>query len=213
MEANQKTLEIDGVVTAFDSEKTFGAITEEVRTILPQNRVLTEIIVDNKAIDLLEEQELNEKHFKALGQVVLKSRQVDELFRESLSVAPRICEALQADCDELEKLLTADMQQQATERLAEMSSLLEWLIQLIVGAQSLGTERIDTMTFSEGRVMDTCTRMQFQLVQLHFNLGAGNWAEFKKILSGDFKKELKTWEVLFNELTTRWTPRTSARES
>jgi hypothetical protein len=213
MEANQKSLEIDGELRTFDAEKTFGVIAEEIRTSLPNNRVLTDIVLDNRPIDLVEELEINEKALKTLGQIVLRSRQVDELFRESLTSAPRICEALQNDCAELEKFIDEEKFTEATDRLTDMSSLLEWLIQLVVGAQSLGTERIEDMHFSKGRVMDSCTRMQFQLVQLHFQLGNGNWTEFKKILSGDFRTELKTWEILFSELAVNWNPKLNSRAS
>lgn len=213
MEASQKTLEIDGQVKAFDPTKTFGAITEEIRTGLPTHRVLTDIVVDNKSIDLLEELDLNEKNFGLLGQVVLKTRQVDEVFRDSLNSAPLICRVLQVDCEDLENFIAVEKFKDATDRLQDMSSLLEWLIQLVVGAQSLGTQRVEDMTFSRGRVMDSCTRMQYQIVQLHFNLGSGNWDEFKKVLTGDFKAELKTWEIMFSEIATNWNPRPSTRES
>lgn len=208
-----KTLEMDGQIKAFDPEKPFGSITEELRTTLPNSRVLAEIIVDNRPIDLSEEEELNQKAFKNLGQVVIRSRRVDELFRESLQVSPRICEALQMDCDDMEQFIEKQEYTQAQERLAEMSSLLEWLIQLVVGAQSLGEKRIEELSFEGGRVMDSMNRMQFQLAQLHFHLGAGNWTEFRKMMTGDFKRELKTWESIFTSLAQTWTPNVTARES
>ncbi|MDB5037895.1 MAG: hypothetical protein JWQ35_1423 [Bacteriovoracaceae bacterium] len=213
MEATQKQLQLDGEIKIFDPSKTFGVIAEEVRVGLPSDRVLTEIIIDNRPVDLVEEEELNKKEFSILGDVVLKTRQVDELFRESLTVAPRICEALQMDCDELENFLNTDKFQEAANRLTEMSALLEWLIQLVVGAQSLGDKRVEDMTFSQGKVMDSCTRMQFQLVQLHSNLADSKWDAFRKILKGDFKSELKIWETMFSDLSTNWTPRTSVRDS
>lgn len=213
MDASQKTLELDGQTRAFDIAKTFGAITEEIRTGLPGHRVLTDIVVDNKAVDLLEELDLNDKTFGNIGRVVLRTRQVDEVFRDSLNSAPLICRVLQVDCEDLENFINVEKYKDATDRLQDMSSLLEWLIQLVVGAQSLGTQRVEDMTFSRGRVMDSCTRMQYQIVQLHFNLGSGNWPEFKKVLTGDFKAELNTWEVMFSELSTNWNPRPSTRAS
>ncbi len=213
METTLKNLELDGVMKSFDPEKTFGDITEEIRTTLPEHRVLAEIIVDNKPLDIVEEEELNQTAFKALGQVIIRSRKVDELFRESLQSGPTICEALQMDCDDMEGFLEKQDYAQAQERLAEMSSLLEWLIQLVVGAQSLGDQKVEDMTFEGGKVMDSMTRMQFQLVQLHFHLGAGNWTEFRRTLSGDFKHEIGVWQKLFKNLATTWTPKSTVRDA
>lgn len=209
MEAVTKSLEIDGQPRQFDPEKTFGMVKEEIRQMLPTDRVVTEIFINSRPIDLVEEDELHEKVLKEMGDVSFKTRDVNELFRESLQMAPQICSALKLDCDDVEAFLNKQELDNVGERVTEMTALLEWLIQLIMGVQQLGATKLEDMTFSQGKVMDTLTRMQFQLVQLHFNLGAQNWPEFLKILQNDFKGELSVWETLFSELSRDWGPQAS----
>lgn len=213
MESVIKELELDGELKGFDSNKSFGDISAEVKALVAPHRVVTEIIVDDKNVELDEELVLNETFFKDLGRVVLKTRDVNELFRDSLKMAPQICEALQMDCCDVEQFFVDGNLQAAQERVGEMTSLLEWLLQLISGLQSLGNEKIESMTFSQGKVMDSVNRMQFFLAKLHLNLAGQQWTEFRTTMNGDFKKEVGVWRMLFEEVSKTWTPRTSSLES
>jgi hypothetical protein len=209
----KKILELDGLPQEFDCDKTFGAISSEVKTLLAPSRVMTDIFVDGKAVDIYQEETLNRETFKNLGTVVLKSRDVNELFRESLSLAPRICEAMELDCTDIVNFIDAGNMQQAQERIGELTSLLEWLLQLIGGVQSLGKQKLEEMNFSGGKVIDTVNKMQFLLAKLHLHMSAQQWKDFQIVLQGDFAKEIKVWSNLFNEFSKIWSPRSSSRES
>jgi hypothetical protein len=213
MDSSMKTLELDGESKIFDGSKTFATVSEEIRMALPPERVLAEIYVDDKPIDLAEEEMLNEKILNDLGRVVVKSRRIDELFKESLQSAPHICQVLQQDCIDVEGFLSKNDFESTHERVIEMTALLEWLIQLVIGTQSLGTTNVDAATFEKQKVSESITRMQYQLVQLHFYLGSQNWEEFKKILTGSFRSELSVWEAFFSEASMTWIPQPSTLES
>lgn len=209
----QKGLEIDGVMQEFDSNKTFGAISEEIKKQLGPNRVLTEITIDSRPVDLGEEERLRHIFLKNLGSVSIKTRDVHELFRESLELAPRICEALELDCGDVETFFENKEYQMAQDRVGEMTSLLEWLLQLISGVHSLGTDDIETLEFSGGKVIESVNRMQTLLTRLHIHMASQQWEEFRVVLKGDFLAEVKTWRNLFEDVVKTWNPRTSARES
>ncbi|HYE74025.1 MAG TPA: hypothetical protein VEF04_11875, partial [Blastocatellia bacterium] len=195
-----KTLELDGSTQNFDAEKTFGVISEEVKRLLAPQRVLTEIVVDGRSIDLDEEEVLNQQLFKNVGTVVLKSRDVKELFGESLVLAPRICEALRLDCTDVDGMFERGEHAEAQDRIGEMTSLLEWLLQVLSGFQALTSDKIEEREYSKGKVIESFNRMQLLLTRLHLHLGSQNWTEFRAILRGEFQVEVQNWETLFNEL-------------
>ena len=213
MDAQMKSIEIDGELKEFDGTMTFGTISEEIRKTLTSDRVLAEIYVDDKSVDLAEEEQLNGRFFKDLGRVVLRTRKVDELFKESLQSAPGICHVLVQDCEDVEAFMADSKFDEAHERVIEMTALLEWLIQLVIGSQSLGDTERNKSQFTKPQLVESITRMQYQLVQLHFYLGSQNWDEFRKTLKGPFKTELENWRTLFDDLSAQWSPRASVRES
>jgi hypothetical protein len=211
MEGQRREVEVDGQTMAVDATKTFGAISQEIRNQLAPDRVVTEIFLDGRAIDIVEEEDMNAKAVRDLGQLMVKSRQVNELFRESLQMAPRICEALALDCGDIQGFIQNQKIQDAKDRVGEMTSLLEWLLQLISGMETLGSETIETLTFSHGRVMDAVNRMQFLLAKLHLDLSSEKWSDFSATISGDFLKEVSIWKTLFTDISTTWQPRTDSR--
>ncbi len=213
METKMKALELDGEAQEFDSFRTFGAISEEIRTRVAPTRVLTEIYVDDRSIDLEEEEILNRKLFRDLGRVIIRTRNVGDLFRESLQLAPKICQALKLDCEDIENFFAKGDGVSAQERISEMASLMEWLLKLISGVESYGTEKLEKMTFSGGAVISTVAQMQRHLTQLYTHMTRQNWDSFRGILQNEFKREVLTWEALFSELASTWTPRPSILES
>jgi hypothetical protein len=213
MDASLKALELDGQIQHFDPNMKFGEISTEIKAKLGARRVLTEIIVDNKAITFTDEESLNDKSFRDLGQVVFKTRKIEELFRESLILAPKICEALRLDCEDVEGFLSKNDSQSAHERVAEMTSLLEWLLQLISGLQSLGDAKLEDLKFSQGKVMDSVNRMQHLLASLHLHLAGEKWDEFRAVLKGDFFNEVGLWQILFEDVSKSWNPNSILLES
>lgn len=211
MDASMKQIEIDGKAVGFDPEKSFGAISQEIKMTLAPDRVVTEIFVNDKAVDLVEEEELNARVFKEIGDIKVRSREVHELFRESLQMAPRICEALTLDCSDVHNFISDNNLQSAKERVSEMTSLLEWLLQLISGVESLGNTKLEELTFSRGRVMDSVNRMQFLLAKLHLSLSGEKWEDFRTTMSGEFKTEVENWGALFTELANTWKPRSPTK--
>lgn len=211
MDGQTKQIEVDGQTMAMDAAKTFGMISQEIRNQLAPDRVVTEIFVDGRAIDIVEEEDIKLKVLNELGRVSLKSRQVHDLFRESLQMAPKICEALMMDCGDVQTFINDKQIQAASDRVGEMTSLLEWLLHLISGMETLGSEAIETMTFSHGRVMDAVNRMQFLLAKLHLDLANEKWEEFRSTLSGDFLNEVTVWKALFTDIAGSWKPKAEVR--
>ncbi|MBN8555936.1 MAG: hypothetical protein J0L93_10865 [Deltaproteobacteria bacterium] len=213
MDASLKSLELDGQVQHFSPEMKFGEISEEIKTKLGATRVLTEIRLDGKSVDLEEEEVLNTKSFKDLGNIVFKTRRIDELFRESLLLAPKICEALRMDCGDVDGFLAKGEVREAHQRVSEMTSLMEWLLQLIAGMQSLGNDKLEDIQFTQGKVMDSVNRMQTLLASLHVHLAGEKWNEFRAVLQGDFFNEVGVWQILFEDVSKTWNPKSSLLDS
>jgi hypothetical protein len=174
---------------------------------------LTEIYVNDRPIDLVEEAEIQAKTLRELGILSFKTRDVVELFKESLQLAPRICDALMMDCEDVEGFFANQQMQEAQERIGELTSLLEWLLQLISGMQSLGGEKIESMSYGDVKVVDSVQRMQVLLGGMHGDLAAQNYDKFRVALRGDFKSEISTWKNIFNDASEKWQPQVSGRES
>ena len=211
---NQKIkLNIDGSEREFDGSRTFGEISEELKTEMSPERVITEISVNGAPLDLNEETSIYHKPLSDLGNVDLKSRDVGDLFKDSLVMAPQICEALQLDCDDIQAFFAEEKVQEAHERIGEMTSLIEWLLQLISGVQMYGSEELKEMQFSHGTVLESVHRMEYLLAKLHKHLASSEFKDFSEILRGEFKHELGVWKTLFEEVSIDWTPRSLKRDS
>lgn len=208
-----KALTLDNQAMEVDGEKTFAIVSQEVKRGLGPQRVLTEIIIDNRPIDLAEEEELAHRTMKDLGEVTFKTRDVVELFKESLQLAPKICEALLMDCDDVEGFFAANDMKQAQERIGELTSLLEWLLQLISGMQSIGGQKLEEMRFGDVAVMESVNKMQFLLGKLHMQLAGKQWDLFRETLKGEFKSEITVWKVIFSDAAESWSPQPSGRAS
>ncbi len=208
-----KTLVLDGSQVSVDPAKTFSVISQELKRGLGPQRVLTEIVIDGRAIDLAEEEAMASKPLAELGDVVFKTRDVVELFKESLQLAPRICEALLMDCDDVENFFKANDMRQAQERIGELTSLLEWLLQLISGMQSIGGRKLEEMHYGEVSVVESVNKMQYLLGKLHLQLAGKQWDSFRECLGGEFKVEVAVWKRLFEDASQNWQPAPSDRAS
>jgi len=204
-----KEIKLDGENRFFDAQKTFGAIAEELKNVIAPKRVITEIFLDGQAVGLIEEEDLNKMKISELGEVELKTRNVSELFRESLKLAPQVCQAMRMDVEDIEGLFSEGQLQVAQERVGELTSLLEWLLQLVSGLQTLGVTKLEDMQFSKGPVMNVVTGMQEILVQMHEDLAAQRWEKFRTQLSGGFTTEIEVWETMFNDVSVSWVPQSN----
>lgn len=213
METTTKSFQLDGLDQTADGKKTFGEISDEIRANLAPHRVVTEIRIDGRPIDIAEEEQLTSKALGEIGSLELRSRNVGELFMESLALAPKICEAIHLDCDDIQTFLANSQSAEANERISEMAALVEWLLQLVLGLESFGSRKLKDLEFSEGRVVDSVARMQSHLARLYAYMAQSKWEEFKTVLAGDFRSEVAIWRKLFSELISSWTPRSSVLES
>lgn len=211
--STNKNLTVDGNTMEVEAQKTFAMVSQEIKRGLGPQRVLTEIVIDDRSIDLNEEESLGNKPISELGNVVFKTRDVVELFRESLQLAPKICEALLMDCRDVETFFEANEMRQAQERIGELTSLLEWLLQLISGMQQIGGQKLEEMRYGNVSVSESVGRMQFLLGKLHLQLAGKQWDLFRETLGGDFKTEINVWKTLFEDAATNWNPQASTRES
>ncbi len=204
---NKKALELDGASREFESHLPFSAVSNELKNLLAPARVVTEIYVNDKPVSIQEEETLSTVPFKDLGKVVIKSREVNELYRESLNLAPQICEALKLDVQDVIRFFQTGDIQTAQERVSEMTALLEWLLQLISGFQAIAQFNLQEMKFSKGLVMESVDRMQALLTDLHVNLSEQKWEPFQTQLQGPFIQEVEVWKILFEEVSTKkWGP-------
>lgn len=208
-----KTLTVDSAPLSVDSHKTFSMISQEVKKALGPQRVLTEIFVDGRSIDLAEEESLGGRPVAELGDLIFKTRDVVELFRESLQLAPRICDALLMDCDDIETFFQGGEMRQAQERISELTSLLEWLLQLISGMQSIGGQKLDEMQYGDRNVSESVGKMQYLLSKLHLQLSGKEWDGFRLTLKEEFRAEVTAWKKLFEDAAANWKPQASTRAS
>lgn len=207
MNENQIEIEVDGASVFVDGDSLFGNFSEELKRKLGPERVLTEIFVDNRAIDIDEEASLLDLSVKDLGQIRLISKEVGALLKDSLQLAPSICDALLLDCDDIEKLFAESSYIEANERIAELSSLVDWLLQMISSLQSYGNASFQEIKVESGTAVDAVTRMDELLRSLHSKLQSQDYPGFRDILKTSFKKELESWKTLFVKVAAEWTPK------
>jgi len=208
MSAGSKQIEVnvDEVACVFGDQASFGDVSESVKSQLPPGRVVTEVFIDDRFIDLEEEVSLQTIPMSKLGKVAFKTKEVGLLIRESLEMAPQICAALALECEEINELFEKQTLVEAHERVGELSALVDWLLQLITGLQSYGTGDFRNTKLKEGTAMDSVRRMETNLSQLHAALVDKNYQAFTKLLTSDFVNETKVWEEMFNKAREEWTP-------
>jgi|GEM_PF-6839864 len=209
----QITVKLDDRDLSFDPESTFGSVESELKKLIAPERVLTEICIDNSSVTIVEEEELQRSLLKNIGKLSFCSKEVSILLRESLQLAPQICDALCLDCDDIENFFSQDDYVEANNRIAELSSLVDWLFQVISSLQAYGSKGFTKQEFSTGSIMEAVKRMDGLLLSLHNYLQAQDFTEFRKILTGPLKNELVSWKTMFTEASTHWTPRPLRRES
>lgn len=207
MNENQVEIEVDGAAVLVDGDSLFGNFSDELKRKLGPERVLTEIFVDNRAIDIDEEASLLELSVKDLGEIKLISKEVGALLKDSLQLAPSICDALLLDCDDIENLFAESSFIEANERIAELSSLVDWLLQMISSLQSYGSSSFQEIKVESGTAVDAVTRMDELLRSLHSKLQSQDYPGFRDILKTSFKSELESWKILFIKVAAEWAPK------
>ncbi len=207
METPLKSVMVDGQEMHFESAMTFGSVSESLRVKVAPKRVLTEILVDGKPVDLAEEEVLRAKSLQDIGSVALKTRDVVELFQESLELAPRICDALSMDCADIESFFQAGDMRTAQERVSEMTALLEWLLQLVAGMQNLGGLKLSEMNYGGSPVSESMNHMEGLLAKMHVQMTAKDWVAFRATLQGEFAAGVSQWRRLFSDAAAHWKPR------
>jgi len=207
MQGQVRSIVVDGQEMQFEEALTFGTVSESLRLKVAPARVLTEILVDGRPVDLVEEEALRGKALAEIGKITLITRNVVELFRESLELAPRICDALSFDCEDVEKFFEAGDMRAAQERVGEMTALLEWLLQLVSGMQNLGGLKLEEMHFGGCAVSESVAKMEELLTKLHVQMTAKDWAAFRVTLHQEFKPQVARWKQLFVDAAVQWKPR------
>jgi hypothetical protein len=212
-EAQETTVQVDGEALPFDAETPFANITDELKKKIGPERVVTEIYIDGRSIDIDEEDRLQATALKEMGQLRFVTKEVGGLLKDSLNLAPQICDALSLDCDDIEQFFATGDFVSANNRVAELSSLVDWMLQMIASLQSYGTEDFRDMEFEGTSVLGAVKKMDQLLSKLHEKLQQQNFDEFRSTLKDEFKPELKVWKALFTEASSRWTPRSLQRDS
>jgi len=200
----QTTVILDNQEFLFDAEISFGDAQREIKKKLESGRVVTEIFVNEKAIDLEEEGALENEKLKDIGTIRFKSREVGSLLKESMKLAPTICEALFQDCADIAELLHNSKMIEANERIAEFSSLIDWLLQMVSSLQSYGEGDFRQMTVGDGTALEVISRTDTLLKALHHELQMQNYESFRQILLNDFRPELSLWREMFVKADQEW---------
>jgi len=208
MSAGTKQIEVnvDEVACSFGDQASFGDVSESVKNKIAPSRVVTEVLIDDRFIDLEEEVSLQTIPMAKLGKVAFKTKEVGMLIRESLEMAPQICAALAMECDEINQLFAKQTYVEAHERVGELSALVDWLLQLISGLQSYGAGDFRNTKLTEGTAMDSVRRMESYLSALHGALVAKDYEKFTALLTTDFVAETRIWEEMFNKAREEWAP-------
>lgn len=201
---NQSTVILDGQEFAFDPEISFGDAQREIKKQLQNGRVVTEIFVNEEAIDLEKEGSLENEKLKDIGSLRFESREVASLLKDSLRLAPSICEALFQDCSDISEMLQNSKMIEANERIAEFSSLIDWLLQMVSSLQSYGEGDFRKMKVGEGTSIDVISRTDGLLKALHHELQMQNYESFRHILMNDFRPELSLWHEMFVRAGEEW---------
>lgn len=209
MDGQKIEIELDGKPMGFDSNLSFGEISDQLKASIGPSRVLTEIYVDGRAIDIDEEANLTSRQVGDLGDLKFASKDVGLLLKDSLQLAPQICEALVLDCEDIEKFFEVGDFTSANERIAELSSLVDWLLQMIASLQSYGAEDFKQTSVGKGSVFDSVNRMDEVLRKLHQYLQNMDYDSFRSLLKEDFQSELSAWREMFVGVEKSWRPRES----
>lgn len=206
--------ELDGEFLTFEKTLSFGEVSDQIKQELAPQRVLTEIFVDGEVVDLDEEEKMLGQSISKLGSLSFRSKEVGSLFQESLKLAPSICEALILDVDDIDQFFDKGEELKANERVAELSALVDWLLQMISGLQLYGSDdSFQKIAVEAGTSVDSVKRMETLLKEMHSSLEAQQYDQFRATLTGGFKEELKVWKDVFTKASSCWTPRSLGLES
>lgn len=202
-------IDLDNEMVSFQADRPFGEVADQIKKNLGVDRVVTEVFVDDRFIDLEEEARLQSTPIAEMGQLRFKSREVGALIKESLDLAPQICEALSLECQDIDGLFEKQALGEAHERVGELSALVDWLLQLISGLQSYGKSDFRAMSLGTETPVQSVQRMEQILSQLHTSLMAKNFDQFRSTLQGRFAPEIKVWKQMFESAKSEWAPRSN----
>lgn len=201
------SMDLDGKSFEMPGETSFSDVSKNIKNQVAPKRVLTEIYVDQKAIDLDEEERISKLPIAKLGKLRFVTKPVEELLKESSLTAISICEALKPECDEIDELFEKNEIVKAHQRVGELTALIEWLLQLMSSLHSYGGVSFGEHQISSGMIKDSAKGMEACLFQLHQSLGQKNYTQFRKDLKGRFQEEVSVWKEVFSAVSKHWTPR------
>jgi len=207
------TVQLDDEQLNFDGTSSFASVSDQLKTKVAPNRVVTEVFVDERSLNIEEEEEIQSNTLRDLGSIRFCTREVSALLKDSLQLAPQVCEALYLDCDDIESFFDKSDFGAANERIAELSSLVDWMLQMVASLQSYGDGDFRQMPVGESTVIESVRKMDAILSQMYGFLQSQDFDSFRKLLKAEFKPELKVWQEIFTKASTHWTPRASTRES
>ncbi|TVQ78616.1 MAG: hypothetical protein EA369_06320 [Bradymonadales bacterium] len=197
----------------FDSNVSFENLTERLKLEIGPQRVIAEVKLGTDFLGLDDEAKIAQQPLSKLGPLEFFTKEVTDLLKDSLQLAPRICESLALDCQDVLAFFEKEEFEAAHERIGEISSLVDWLLQCIVSLQSYGDESFKTLAVEEGTLVDSVRAMEKILKELHGHLSSQNYGPFLRILLGEFKPQIILWKALFEKAATSWTPRSSKSET
>lgn len=202
----EKSLWLDNEKASYSSEMPFGSLSENIRKHLGEQRIVSEVWLDGQALNLEEEQAIQQKPIGDLGEIQFVSKDVQTLFYEALQMAPQVCDALGEQSEAINSSFAKGELQTAHQHVADWSALMEWLLHLVQGLRTYGTISVDEIVVENEKASDSFQRMEQHLQTLQQAFASQNFTSFNQELQGTFKKELGLWKSIFHESAKNWTP-------
>lgn len=203
----QTSVQIDGSPLMVDSELSFETVAESVKGKIGPQRVITEVKIGSRFLNLEEEDRVAREKVKSLESIEFFTRDVASLLQESLSLAPKICESLAMDCTDIQSFFATGLLEKAHERIGELSTLVDWLLQCIVSLQAYGEKNFKSLKVDEGSLIDSVRDMEKILRNLHEHMMKQDFQAFEELLMGDFRSTVQLWQKLFTKASSDWIPR------
>jgi len=191
---------LDGEQVAVNSELSFQMLTEQLKAQVGPHRVISDVKLGERFVGLEEEDKLSSKSISSFQEPLeFFSKNIKSLLKESLELAPQVCEALLLDCKDVRQFFEEGNLESAHERIGEISSLVDWLLQCIVSIQSYGGLDLKTLAIEEGSLIDSVRSMERVLKDLHQKLSVHAHEDFQALLMGEFCEHIQLWKKLFEK--------------
>jgi hypothetical protein len=206
-------LKIDDYELELSPETSFELACESVKSKIQSGRVLTEIYIGDKSVGLEDEERIAQIPIGRLEAIQFVSKKIEDLLRESSEMAVQLCEAIKLECSDIREIFGTNDLILAHERIAELSSLVGWLLNVMEGLQSHGEASFFEQPIEGSPAKTAVLGLEQSLGRLHQALEKEDYAEFQAELEAGFLGEIAVWKEIFSRVSTSWSPRTEVHDS